>query len=276
MLKTSVSNKRRRRRRLAGFERRWAYYKIVQLVFKLLLAASLVILTGQLQVWVSVSLYGALAAMSFYATPFVDDWNDVMDSSGRIAGLVTGVGGALLLAVPNSLLLSQSIGVVLSLASAVNFLIMVSSFMIGNKRVQAKVKHLRGSFTWTDTVTNTEHKRAERAIPKWDLDREIKHRVWHTFWEGVLLNKCGEEVAQRLLELQDAASMAGIEHIRSHWRGQQDPQIAAARQGARKHLEGVDVYWPDAAGCRDGVLDSKTKFCKMYIVPYPFHCVLGK
>jgi hypothetical protein len=103
-----------------------------------------------------------------------------------------------------------------------------------------------------------------------------KCQVWHTFWEGILLNKCGEEVAQRLLELRDATSGSGLEHIQSHWRGQQDPELAAMRQSAREHLEGVDVYWPDLTGCRDGILDSKTKFGKMYIIPYPFHCVLGE
>ena len=63
-------------------------------------------------------------------------------------------------------------------------------------------------------------------------------------------------------------------NIKAHWDGEADAQLSGMRMKARTELEGVDVYWNDATGTRDGTLDSKTCFGKMYINPYPFHCIV--
>lgn len=49
---------------------------------------------------------------------------------------------------------------------------------------------------------------------------------------------------------------------------------AQLRQLACDALEGVDVFWNNPQGARDGQLDSVSCFGKMYVVPYPFHCVV--
>ena len=257
-----------------GFERKWAYYKVVQLGFKLALALSLIVLAGQAQAWVSLAIYGSLAGVSFYTSPFIDPMNDGMDSSGRIAALITCFGGALLVSLPSSGSVEQAIGFTITIANAINGVVVVSTFCLKSKAFKSRIKNIRGKFSFSDTVLEIETGTAERLVPGWDLEREVKHRIWHTFWEGMLLNKCGEDVARRLLELKDATMNSGIENIRNHWRGQEDSSIAKMRLDCRQHLEGVDVYWNDASGTRDGVLDSKTCFGKMYIVPYPFHCVV--
>ncbi|KAG6944910.1 hypothetical protein JG688_00016840 [Phytophthora aleatoria] len=74
--------------------------------------------------------------------------------------------------------------------------------------------------------------------------------------------------------LEQAIVASGIHRVRDRWQGEEDAHNAKLRQTLRSALEGVDVYWDDATGTRDGHLDSKTCFGKMYVVPYPFHCVV--
>lgn len=257
-----------------GFERRWAYYKVIQLVFKMMLLLPLVLMVDAVyKAWFSFAILGAFAGISFYTTPFIDPKNDVMDSSGRTVSLITCFGGAILVSTTVTGIIGNSIGLVLNIANVINFLVMGGTFLMNNNWFKTKLKNLFGIFYFSDTTLNISGK-LERIIPQWDLDKEIKHRIWHTFWESFLLNKCGDEVAQRLLELKELTANSGINHIKSHWIGQADSNIASMRESCQKNLEGVDVYWNDATGCRDGKLDSKTFFGKLYIIPYPFHCVL--
>ncbi len=65
----------------------------------------------------------------------------------------------------------------------------------------------------------------------------------------------------------------GLAAIKEHWDGEKNPRIKKMREWARTSLEGVDVYW-DAGIPIDGKLDSKTNFAKMWLDPYPFHCVI--
>lgn len=95
-----------------------------------------------------------------------------------------------------------------------------------------------------------------------------------TFWNGLLLGKCGENVAERLICLQSQTIDYGIEYIKGHWNGENDPTVVKDRAFCKDSLEGVDVYWNDATGTRDGHLDSKTYFGKMYVQNYPFHIVM--
>lgn len=50
-----------------------------------------------------------------------------------------------------------------------------------------------GRVNFNDTVRNT-HGRGPTIIPRWNINREVKHRVWHAFWDNIILNACGEEV----------------------------------------------------------------------------------
>ena len=145
--------------------------------------------------------------------------------------------------------------------------------MYRNDRIRLFLKNFSGRFTFSNTCLNIDGP-ADRIIAGWDVERECKHRIWHTFWDNCLINTCGDEVALRLMELKEATSQSGIENIKQHWVGESDPETSQLRMQCRRELEGVDVYWNDKAGTRDGRLDSKTGFGKMYCIPYPFHCIM--
>ena len=258
-----------------GFERKWAHYKIYGLVLKTLLAVVVVILAENnlTQSIVALVIYSAFAGLSFFATPFIDPLDDVMDASGRVTNLVTCAGG-IAKALSTNFTLNQMVGLIIYMVNAVNVVIMGTMFLYGMEKSRLFLKNFRGSFTFSDTVLEIAANAAEKIIPSWDLERECKHRIWHTFWDNVLLNKCGEEVSLRLMELKEATAQSGLENIKYHWDGEADPQVSDLRIQCRRELEGVDVYWNDKSGTRDGNLDSKTCFGKMYINPYPFHCII--
>ena len=93
------------------------------------------------------------------------------------------------------------------------------------------VKNKLGRIHFSDTCVNREGKAAQ-IIPKWDVEREIKHRVWHNFWDMILCNKCGEEVALRMFELKEDTQNYGFEKIKKHWEGAANPLYLFTRRMA--------------------------------------------
>ncbi|CAD7955279.1 unnamed protein product [Amoebophrya sp. A120] len=218
----------------------------------------------------------AFALLSFYFTPFVDPNSDRMDIMGRVAmsattliaviyatGVKQGSGGDMVL------------GIALNVVNAINFIYLTFCIVTGFPCIRSWWKNKIGRIDFSDTsFKNLRFLSCKEAVPDWDLYREIKHRIWHAFWNTVLLNACGEEVAARMLELKEKTRQFGIEKIKMHWAGFKDPKTFAMRMEARKQYEGVDLYWDDATGPLDKNLDSASCFGKMYIDPYPFHMVM--
>ncbi|CAD7927441.1 unnamed protein product [Amoebophrya sp. A25] len=217
------------------------------------------------------------AGFSTYSAPFVDPNSDRMDISGRVAMTVT-VAIALVYALATPKIgggLDVVLGITLNAANAVNFIFLVGCLLVGFPCLRSWYKNKTGRIDFADTGSrNTRFLSCKEAIPGWDLAREIKHRIWHSFWNTVLLNACGEEVAARMLELKAKTRSFGLEKIKMHWAGFNDAEIAALRMEVRQQWEGVDLYWDDATGTLDKNLDSASNFGKMYVTPYPFHMVM--
>ena len=111
-----------------------------------------------------------------------------MDASGRITALITCVGGVLV-AIFDNYTAEQAIGLIVNFANAVNVLFMGSIYCYGIDKCRIHIKNIRGRFTFQDTVLDIAAGPAKKIIPQWHLERECKHRIWHTFWENILLNK---------------------------------------------------------------------------------------
>mmetsp|Transcript_77 Transcript_77/g.148 ORF Transcript_77/g.148 Transcript_77/m.148 type:complete len:945 (+) Transcript_77:2-2836(+) len=217
------------------------------------------------------------AFFSAYASPFVDPNADRMDISGRIAMSCT----VLIATIYAAATIRQKsggdmvLGIALNVVNAINFIFLAGCIVTGYPCIRLKWKNATGRIDFSDTAAkNVRFVSADEAIPTWDLAREIRHRIWHAFWDTVLLNACGEEVATRMLELKDKTRDYGMQKIKIHWAGFNDPRIAGLRMEARTAWEGVDLYWDDPTGPLDKHLDSASCFGKMYIRPYPFHMVI--
>ena len=114
--------------------------------------------------------------------------------------------------------------------------------------------------------------------PKSQSSGQVKHRLWHTFWEGIFLKQeevDGEKkispVGQRLLELKEITRNYGYKQIKAHMAEANVPEVHELRQRILQDWEGVDIYWDQANKTLDGNLDSSTCFGKFWADAYPFH-----
>jgi hypothetical protein len=274
-----------------GFENKFALYKVGMLVWKFFLVAPTVALSASYAVSdttasgpVGAALFQCviliIQAVGFwYMQPFIDDNTDYMDASGRISAAVCALGGVVAASATISAATKEAdsnglttfIGIVVMVTNLINSGIMGYFTMIGFPYFQLTLKNISGRFTFSNTCNNRKGLSAIQALKSWDISKEVKHRVWQAFWNGILLQKCGDDVCERLITLQKATVDSGLEQIENHWSGERIPQVANNRQTLRADMEGCDMYWNDASGTLDGVLDSKTGFGKLIVQAYPFN-----
>ncbi|POM58825.1 LOW QUALITY PROTEIN: Hypothetical protein PHPALM_36476 [Phytophthora palmivora] len=268
----------------AGFEQRWSYFKVLQLLVKLVLALVIVITPSDdmvLRAIILCAFYACVVALSSYSTPFTDPLNNVMEISGKVTALTTCIGGLVAVSSDIQKTKSRTLEVVAIVYCAHCQFFHHASLLLRMPNARLWVKNVLGWITFSDTCRGIDDAPAKDVLPHWDLEREVKHRVWHGFWRALLL-QMGQEsdpsnnikIIDRLTALEQAIVASGIHRVRAHWKGEVDVHNAWLRQTLRRALEGLDVYWDDATGTRDGHLDSKSCFGKMYVIPYPFHCVV--
>jgi len=211
---------------------------------------------------------------NYYASPFVEPMNDKMDTSGRFTTLIAAFAGIINISAGNDSRVAQAFGLIVMISGIVNMFVMGAIMFSGVVWFRAFMKNTFGLFSFYDSCRNLGDLSACNVITTWQVEREVKHRVWQAFWNNIITNQCGDAAAKRLIQLQRDAVDYGVDLIENHWASIGNPEVQETRTFIRQNLEGVDLYWDDATGSRDGHLDSKTNFGKMYVKPYPFHCVI--
>jgi len=75
----------------ADYERKWAFYKVIVMIIKLLLAILVVALSDKVIIQTAISLLVLIVMIgfAFYSTPFLNAQADTMEISGRIANAFT-------------------------------------------------------------------------------------------------------------------------------------------------------------------------------------------
>ena len=262
-----------------GFEQKYALYKVGMLVWKLFVTGIAVAINAASKTQTVAAVFQfillLIQAIGFwYMKPFIDDGDDSMDASGRItAAWVAFAGIFASLGLNNGG--TNFLGSIIFIINLINNFIMVYFTLVTMGAVKSFMKNTTGRFTFSNTCNNTNGISALNAISTWDIQKEIKHRVWQAFWSGVLLEKCaneegGEKVPARLVALQKATIDNGLAVIENHWNGQRNAQVVADREVGRQDMEGVDMYWSDKTSTIDGELNSKTFFGKLIVIAYPF------
>eukprot|EP00003_Mantamonas_plastica_P026917 TRINITY_DN5651_c0_g1_i3.p1 TRINITY_DN5651_c0_g1~~TRINITY_DN5651_c0_g1_i3.p1 ORF type:complete len:822 (+),score=274.63 TRINITY_DN5651_c0_g1_i3:312-2468(+) len=237
-----------------GYERDWAFYKVIVMVFKLVLVLCVVALfsvpVGSLIATTVVLLI--FAGISSYSQPFIKDEDDYMDMVGRIVALLT-----MLTTLINNFTGpdAEDIFGVLQLAFNIASIVgMIFFTLIGSKKFKAKFKNFRGKF---DLSHNDLH---------YDLHRELKTRVWQPFWEGLFSTDevLKEAVLNRLVECKNVMSYVGAVVYGREVDEPLSEESAANRDYIIHNLEGLDAYWDQGEG---------TTWGKMWIDDWPFTCV---
>jgi len=261
-----------------GFEKHHSTWKIWIMLYKLALALCITWLSSRptpdktIIAVITFLFMLALFAYTYYVAPFVDPMNDFMDASGRFTAIVTSFAAVLNVNAAESGPLSNALGSIVLVFGVLNMGVMFCIVMSEYSWFRLCYHNCFGIFTWYDSAKNLGNLTAEHAISTWQLEREVKHRVWQSFWNGVILTNCGSESALRVMELKSDAITYGIDYIRAHWDASEEEM--EMRKVLREEFEGTDLFWDDPTGTRDGILDSETCFGKMYVMPYPFHIVV--
>lgn len=260
-----------------GFEKDYSQWKVMMMVYKVFFVLPTIALSATATPTILSLFQLVLVALQFLLVsqmaPYIDPMNDHMDFGGRLTAIVVAVGGICVAVAPDSSGTS-GVGVLVMVANILNGLFMILAMASGFSSVKNFVKNCRGQFTFSDTTRNLADLSPQGALRFYEVDKEIKHRVWQTWWNGVLLTHCGDDVPGRLVKLQKDTVDNGIKTIKNHWDGEKIEEVRMNRKSARNDYEGVDLFWDDASGTRDGHLDSKTCFGKMYVKAYPFHLVI--
>jgi len=137
-------------------------------------------------------------------------------------------------------------GILINVINSINLVLVVGLLLSTFPAVRSFFKNRSGQFSFSDSVYNI-HGPANRIVNKWDVYRELKHRVWQSFWDSLLANKedFPEEtgVYKRHLLLKSRVTEVGVEHIVGHWDCLTDPRMLGDMNWCLENLEGVDVYY---------------------------------
>jgi hypothetical protein len=255
-----------------GYERRWAFYKVIIMMFKFLLILPAILLWNDpiYQGVAALLLLCTLFGLSVYSTPFINPEADWMDMSGRVAAALTVLFGVISAKATSS---SGAMGALINVVNALNFIILLVLVLYALPPVRSWVKAKLGRLSFSDTTLEKKGT-FDQIMPYWEVDKEIKHRIWFPFWDTLMLQDptITAETQARFRELKHITHTVGRRRIEGHFHALALPGMSALQSWCAMHLEGVDVFWP--GNTHDGTNDSSTKFGKMYIQPYPWCAVI--
>jgi hypothetical protein len=281
----------------SGYEQNWANYKLWVMGFKVLQMLPVIFIPNSLGQSIGATAVMVLfAGFSFYASPFINPIHDKMDLAGRVTLVLTPLILIFSNLVDNDFLWS----LLLNLLNGVNMVIMCYFTLSRLPCVKSKLKSFHGSLEFSDPHGGPLPYERE-GIPQYDLNLERRRRLWKPFWDNLFATdpalRAFEEVNGKPKRRKEIEGPGGVcvpypqtrlEEIldKLHHRGRIAFENALLpvssdelnfRTYLQDTLEGVDCYctdqWRTVSGvsiCKDGHIDSKTKFGRLEIEPYPF------
>jgi hypothetical protein len=149
--------------------------------------------------------------------------------------------------------------------------LLINVLLVG--KISTFIKVFRKLFKFEDTSTAVHKMGFLDVIKAWDIGMEIKHRLWHPFWNILLLQHSGSDIAKRWIEIQDLVSSYGISRTIDHFKQvKANPDILEARHYLMSTCEGVDCWYNPNMDEETEIVNNY--FCKLEIIPFPFTCNL--
>ena len=178
-----------------GYERKWAFFKVIIMVVKLLFAIILIALfkDAVLQGVLTLVLMGLFTAFNFFTSPLLNPQADVMESSGRVTNFFVALFGFLGSSAVSASL-SGVMGILINIVNAINAVVMILAVLYGIRSVRDWIKSTTGAVHFDDTVLNREGRFDQVVVSREDgtltlnLLKEVKHRIWHPFWLSLIIN----------------------------------------------------------------------------------------
>jgi hypothetical protein len=183
-----------------SYERKWAFYKVIGMVMKvvLVLPATLLVASNSIggritpedpefdsgdrglllaQSILTFIVLGIYAGLAWSSRPFLRNSDDALDGLSRFTCLVTAFFGILTFASGNNTAFGVILNILVTISSAAMLFLVVNSF----PSVRRRLKAFRG-----EVELSPAH--GDPSTPllfsnELNLEREEKLRVWHEFWD---------------------------------------------------------------------------------------------
>jgi len=279
-----------------GYDRDWAFYKVIVMVFKLLLVLPAIFLARQGTLATALALLVVLAiyaGLSFYSKPFINPQADRMDATGRIASVMT-VAFSLVGSPQVAPGTNVAMGILINVVNVLNFLILAALMLYSLPPVKRWLKNRTARFTFSNSILDVSG-RSDDIVHDWVVYDELRNRIWRPFWQSLFMQAdptvpdpadkeavkeakslSVEErqlsITRRLLAQRQIAATIGVRRVKEHWRTLTYPGMLDNYAWVQRSLEGVDVFYDGLP--HDGHVDWTTAFGKMYVRTYPFACVV--
>eukprot|EP01006_Ploeotia_vitrea_P040253 TRINITY_DN66415_c3_g3_i1.p1 TRINITY_DN66415_c3_g3~~TRINITY_DN66415_c3_g3_i1.p1 ORF type:complete len:1005 (+),score=605.70 TRINITY_DN66415_c3_g3_i1:224-3238(+) len=183
-----------------AYERKWAFYKVLVMCFKLALIMPTTLLvtsnkiggrdpTAQrdedsplllIQSIITLGVLGLYAGAAWSSRPYLNDSDDWLDGFSRFGALFTALIALLTWFASANTLFS----ILLNLVTALTTLAMVTLFISNMGPVRNAIKGMRQKIEFTRSRTNPNDYLLFSA--DLDLHRERKIRIWHEFWDVLI------------------------------------------------------------------------------------------
>jgi hypothetical protein len=237
-----------------GYERPWAFYKVIVMVLKLAVIAPIVILEDKelTKVLLALGVLMGFSGLSLASGPFINSGDDRMDNSSRITNMLTAAASIIVLEKPST---DSGIGIFLNILNTLNLLVIVFYAATSFPSCKRAWKRITRRIDWTEDR-------------EWDLRLARKHRVWWSHWKLILyIDDTLADSRARLVESEHVVHEYGVDRYMDELRPVPQTEMAA-RLYCFDHLEGTDCYWDGVP--LDGHLDSATHFGKLWLRVFPF------
>ena len=167
-------------------------FKVNTLYLKVLLAGMSVMMRNfsDTAAGLSVSFVMAIFFWKIYVErPFLSDADNYMETFMVFDNFLLAICGVLSGSLGDGTIGASIVGIVAFVWTALTTILMFYWTFVEFEMVQNTKRKLLGIAIWTDSTIEDEYEDATNGavvVGQWDLDKEVKHRVWQAFWIGLI------------------------------------------------------------------------------------------
>jgi hypothetical protein len=263
-----------------GLRYPYRFYNVSVIVFKTVLCGLTVVVSASgytdsakdtLNAIVTLVLMLFSTYYQYRLHPFSTHTDQMIENAGCVTRILTPIAALICIGSGVDSSAASAVGAIILLVNIIGLIVIIyftANDFPGAIRV---LKRASGRAHFTDTAVDIEGRLGSEAIRKWQLDRELKHRVWQPFWTSLFKEKfetvtkrCWSKrrnnpMMERLTSLCDSVKLNGTKAAMEYW----ENYWSIVDKGLKAdlfNLQGRDVIFHGHFG-------------KFYCYPFPLKAV---